>query len=145
MPLSKHRLILTLSLKPLFPVLALLAPALFDLSNASALPGPPGNGTNLQRVGFVSDPKGRGTVSLVTSCFLTLFTCVWTAVHFNARPAQSVYIVTLERFLWMISAIVAPELVLFCALEQWIAARDLQEVVNLIGGRAAANAQLVRS
>jgi hypothetical protein len=42
-------------------------------------------------------------------------------------------------------AIVSPETVLFCALEQWVAARDLQEAVNLIGGRAAANAQLVSS
>jgi hypothetical protein len=74
-----------------------------------------------------------------------LFTCVWTAVHFNARPAQSILIITFERLLWMTLAIVSPETVLFCALEQWVAARDLQEAVNLIGGRAAANAQLVSS
>jgi hypothetical protein len=145
MPFSIHRPILAFRPKPWLPTFALLAPTLFHLSDASASPGPQGNGTNSQSVGFVSDPKGRGTISLVTSCFLTLFTCVWTAIHFNARPAQSIFIITFERLLWMTLAIVSPETVLFCALEQWVAARDLQEAVNLIGGRAAANAQLVSS
>jgi hypothetical protein len=145
MSLSAHRLILTLSPRPSFPLFALLVLYIFHLANAAALPRPSGNATNLHHVGFVSDPTGRGTISLVSSCFLTLFTCVWTAVHFNARPAQSVYVVTLERVLWMILGIAAPETVLFNALEQWTAARDLREVVNLIGGRASASAQLVSS
>lgn len=135
MPFSEQGRILAHPLKPVPPIFALLALILLHPSDAAALPGLPGNGSNVQRVGFVSDPKGRGTVSLITSCFLTLFTCVWTAVHFNTRPAQSVYVTALERLLWMIPAVVAPELVLFCALEQWIAARDLREAVNLIGGR----------
>jgi hypothetical protein len=143
MPFSIHRPIVAFRPKPWLPIFALLAPTLFHLSDAAAPLGPHGNGTNSQSVGFVSDPKGRGTVSLVTSCFLTLFTCVWTAIHFNTRPAQSIFTITFERLLWMILAIVSPETVLFCALEQWVAARDLQEAVNLIGGRAAANAQLV--
>src|SRR5271154_3446323 len=145
MPSSIYRPIVAFRPKPWLPIFALLAPTLFHLSDAAASPGPQGNGTNSQSVGFVSNPKGRGTISLVTSCFLTLFTCVWTAIHFNARPAQSIFIITFERLLWMTLAIVSPETVLFCALEQWVAARDLQEAVNLIGGRAAANAQLVSS
>jgi hypothetical protein len=145
MPFSIHRFVVAYRPKPWLAIFALLAPTLFHLSDAAASPGPQGNGTNSQSVGFVSDPKGRGTISLVTSCFLTLFTCVWTAIHFNARPAQSVFIITFERLLWMTLAIVSPETVLFCALEQWVAARDLREAVNLIGGRAAANAQLVSS
>lgn len=143
MSLSAHRLILALSPRPSFPLFALLALYIFHLANAAALPRSPGNATNLHHVGFVSDPTGRGTISLVSSCFLTLFTCVWTAVHFNARPAQSIYIITVERVFWMMLAVLLPESVLFYALEQWIAARDLQEAVNLIGGRASANAQLV--
>jgi len=143
MPFSIHRPILAFRPKPWLAIFTLLAPTLFHLSDATASPEPQGNGTNSHSVGFVSDPKGRGTVSLVTSCVLTLFTCVWTAVHFNARPSQSIHIITIERLMLMILAIVAPETMLFCALEQFIAARDLREAVNLIGGRAAASAQLV--
>jgi hypothetical protein len=143
MSFSIYRPIVTFRPKPWLPIFVLLAPTLFHLSDAAASPGPQGNGTNSHTVGFVSDPKGRGTISLVTSCFLTLFTCVWTAIHFNARPAQSIFTITSERLLWMTLAVVSPETVLFCGLEQWVAARDLQEAVNLIGGRAAASAQLV--
>jgi hypothetical protein len=32
-------------------------------------------------VGWVANPSGRGTVSLVLSCILTLGVCVWSAMH----------------------------------------------------------------
>ncbi|KAF8249275.1 hypothetical protein K440DRAFT_598998 [Wilcoxina mikolae CBS 423.85] len=34
------------------------------------------------------EPKGRGTVSIVLPCLITLGLCVWTAIHpnINSRP-----------------------------------------------------------
>ncbi|KAI1325449.1 hypothetical protein F5Y16DRAFT_264878 [Xylariaceae sp. FL0255] len=82
-------------------------------------------------VGFVGDPNGRGTSSLVISCLSTLILCVWSALHLNV-PVQNE---TKFRSLWLnvrwiIAGIYAPELVVFTAWRQWSSARILQQVVS---------------
>ncbi|KAH8154673.1 uncharacterized protein LAJ45_01202 [Morchella importuna] len=34
-----------------------------------------------QRVGWTSNPTGRGTSKIITSCTFTLALCIWTAIH----------------------------------------------------------------
>jgi hypothetical protein len=34
-----------------------------------------------ERVGWVSQPTGRGTAGLIYSCLFTIFLCTWTAYH----------------------------------------------------------------
>src|SRR5438552_12080960 len=53
---------------------------LLSLASAEALP------TGLSEPAYVPNPTGRGTVGLLTSCALTLFLCVWTAIHINVFP-----------------------------------------------------------
>jgi hypothetical protein len=96
--------------------------------------------------GFVQGPDGRGSLNLVTSCLGTLLLCAAsTAMHLNVPgPSECSIIDAGRRIWWMIMAAFAPEFVLFRALEQFTAARDLKNAVNKIGQSAAAGAQLVR-
>ena len=48
---------------------------------------------------WVAGPGTRGTLSLVFSCVITLFLCVWTTVHVNIEPPSSEYNHTLFRAL----------------------------------------------
>ncbi|TLD19621.1 hypothetical protein PspLS_09357 [Pyricularia sp. CBS 133598] len=82
-------------------------------------------------VGYVSDPKGRGTPSLLVSCILTLIVCVWSALHLNVPPrTQSTSRSILLNAQWIIAGIYAPELVVFVAWRQWSSARLLQKTIN---------------
>jgi hypothetical protein len=84
-----------------------------------------------QYVGYVSDPNGRGTASLVINCFVTMLLCVWSALHLNV-PSRSQ--TTLQKFWlnvrWIATGIWAPELVVFVAWRQWASARILQGIVK---------------
>lgn len=84
-----------------------------------------------QFVGYTQDPSGRGTVSLIINCLLTLVLCVWSALHLNV-PAQNQ--TRLQKVLlnvrWIIGGIYAPELVVFAAWRQWCSARILQKFVE---------------
>lgn len=90
-----------------------------------------GNGTHY--VGFVSDPNRRGTVTLVTSCLLTLLLCVWSALHLNV-PYQRASKWTKFRtnVKWVCIGVYAPELVVFTAWRQWSSARILGQTVAVI-------------
>ncbi|KAJ6444472.1 family c-likeg-protein-coupled receptor protein [Purpureocillium lavendulum] len=82
-------------------------------------------------VGYVSDPNGRGTTSLILSCFLTLVLCVWSALHLNvpARRRTIVQVLWLN-VRWIFAGIYAPELVVFVAWRQWCSARLLQQHIE---------------
>lgn len=82
---------------------------------------------------WVSGPDGRGTYSLLFSCFSTLFLCAWTAFHPNIPSSHSDARNMLERVKWMMIAIFVPEAVLYCAWSQWWAARDLKDEINRLG------------
>ena len=82
-------------------------------------------------VGYVGDPNGRGTASLVISCLLTLILCVWSALHLNIPFENQT---TLGHFLlnlrWIVAGVYAPELVVFTAWRQWSSARILGSLVK---------------
>ena len=82
---------------------------------------------------WVTEPSGRGTYSLLFSCFNTLFLCAWTAFHPNVPPKESDTRFLLQRIQWMIVAVFFPELVLFIAWDQWWAARCLKHEINRLG------------
>jgi hypothetical protein len=101
------------------------------LGPVSASFAPNSTGTSKQIVGYVQDPDGRGTISLLISCMLTLVLCVWSALHLNVPGpnhtwAKDVWLNTR----WIIAGIYAPELVVFVAWRQWCSARLLQQVIN---------------
>ena len=84
--------------------------------------------------GWETEPTGgRGTYSLVHGCFTTLLLCAWTAIHLNIPYKTSLLRDFMQRIGWMLVAIFFPEAVLYCAWDQFWAAKTLRTEVNRIG------------
>lgn len=86
---------------------------------------------------WVNSPSMRGTSDILTSCLLTLFACIYTALHLNV-PKQNAgsYGLFKVKCLWSVAALAAPEIVLFYAGRQFFEARGLVgELRGLEGDR----------
>nr|WNZ75644.1 hypothetical protein [Trichoderma harzianum] len=82
-------------------------------------------------VGYVPDPDGRGTLSLLFSCLLTLSLCVWSAIHLDLPPHGETDIEYAYRYLkWSVLGIFGPELVIWAAWRQFISARTLTKFIQ---------------
>lgn len=101
---------------------------------AAPVPGSPQpiiSNTTAPYVGFVKDPDGRGTVSLVVSCLITLLLCVWQALHFNVpEKGRTSWDALMMNVLWITIGIYAPELVVFTAWRQWSSAQLLGKIAQ---------------
>lgn len=85
-------------------------------------------------VGWVSEPDGRGTFSLMTSCLLTLSLCVWSAMHLNIpHYRESRWQFWLRHVKWGLIGIFAPELVVFAAWRQYISASAVRYEISQTG------------
>ena len=81
--------------------------------------------------GWVDDPNGRGTFTIVSSCVLTLSLCVYTAIHLNVRHHRTTELQSwIETTKWVVFGILAPELVVFVAWRQYVSATALDRVVR---------------
>lgn len=79
-------------------------------------------------VGWVSDPNGRGTAGLVTSCILTLGLCAWSALHLNIQPKGETQRQYWSRNVrWVLLGVFIPELVILAAWRQWASCRELEK------------------
>ncbi|KAN0076495.1 hypothetical protein V8E54_006637 [Elaphomyces granulatus] len=62
--------------------------------------------------GWISEPSGRGTASLLYTCLITIFLCVWSAMHI---PVPARHTSRTENFFYKVGiaalAIIAPEVV----------------------------------
>ncbi|KAF3310279.1 hypothetical protein TWF173_009868 [Orbilia oligospora] len=82
-------------------------------------------------VGWVGDPDGRGTFSLVSSCVITLTLCVWSALHLNVPPeGTSLQKAAFTRAKWVVFGIFAPELLVATASAQYLTARWLYKEIK---------------
>lgn len=101
------------------PRRALAAPTQAPIQNLTALRtdiAPP----------WVPDPDNRGTWSLLYSCVFTLVLCVWTAIHLNVPSYhESHRSQWLRKLKWVLLAIIAPELGVYTACEQYFQAKKL--------------------
>lgn len=81
-----------------------------------------------ETVGFIRGDNERDTISLIMSCILTLGLCVYSAIHLNVPPKEESYIEALWRQTkWCLTALLAPELVLYVAWNQRASAKKLCE------------------
>lgn len=78
-----------------------------------------------------SQPNVRGTFGLLLSYLITLSLCIWTAVHLNipgqlspSKPPSWLKYIR-RRTRWTITGVLAPEMVVYSAWEQWNSARLL--------------------
>ncbi len=87
-----------------------------------------------QYVQYIGDPNGRGTLSLIISCVLTLILCVWSALHLNVPSSSQTPLASLiAQFRWIVTGVYAPELVVFTAWRQWSSAKILSNLVERQG------------
>ena len=62
-------------------------------------------------------------MDLLLSCTLTLVICFWKAIHLNISPKGSTSNPLRNKLSWAVIGIVAPEIVLCSALDQYMQAR----------------------
>ena len=89
------------------------------------------NGTAL--VGWRPSPNERGTVDLIWSCVLVIFTAVWTVIHLNL-PAKNdgLRTILIRQMRWIIFAILAPDMVTLYSAAQWVSAkRSVLQMLSL--------------
>ena len=75
---------------------------------------------------WVGEPNQRGTFGIISLCFSTLIICVWSTLHFNVPIRR--YTDTRRFFLhafWMFIALLAPEVLLYLAIQERIEAGKL--------------------
>ena len=78
-----------------------------------------GNSTNI--VSWVDDPHSRGTLEILTSCIVTIFLCVWTALHLNlplpinAKQPWYAKRQFWRKIGWLILTLLAPEMAMYTA------------------------------
>jgi hypothetical protein len=76
--------------------------------------------------GWVSAPNMRGTSSILYSCVLTLFACIYTALHLNVpKSGSTAFHLLFTKVKWSLLALFAPELVVYYASSQFFQARRL--------------------
>jgi hypothetical protein len=73
--------------------------------------------------GFVQDPNGRGTFSILWSCLAVLLLNTWTVLHLNIPPHQSPWRNYLHKVKWWIIALICPDGLAVSSCEQWRNAR----------------------
>lgn len=84
----------------------------------------PSNGTSPRL--WIAQPDFRGTFGILSLCISTLIICVWNAIHLDIPMHR--FSTTRKLFVslaWMIVAIFGPELLLFIAFNQRLAARGV--------------------
>ena len=75
----------------------------------------------------------RTLFDVVWSCAITALICAWTSVHPNVPPqirGRGSFRKMLVRAKLTFWAIVAPELVVVWAVQQWLAAREIRDTYN---------------
>ncbi|KDR70339.1 hypothetical protein GALMADRAFT_76109 [Galerina marginata CBS 339.88] len=71
-------------------------------------------------------PNTRSQLDIIWSCLATIFVCTWVSIHPNIpaleEPRWKKVLRRLELMFW---SIIAPEVIIFWAAQQWAAAREL--------------------
>ena len=92
----------------------------------ASMVSPTNNSDTYQTLGWQSDPNGRGTFTVVSSCLLTLGICVYSAMHLNVPPyKESSWRFWFRTCKWGLLGVFGPELVIFLAWKQLLSARDM--------------------
>ena len=104
------------------------------------------------RVGWVSASPGRSTSNILWSCFSILLICAWKSIHFNVPsdeerdagwhklwktlpywPKNSLWRRWCKRLGFMVMVILAPEIGVAIAMDQYLSARMVKEGINMKG------------
>lgn len=84
-------------------------------------------------VGFQQEPNGRGTLTILFSCVLTLSLCVWSALHLDVpKQGESAWVLKSRYLRWSVVGLLGPELLIWVAWRQYISARVLSKSVHKV-------------
>ncbi|KAK3986509.1 hypothetical protein QBC44DRAFT_383951 [Cladorrhinum sp. PSN332] len=110
------------------------------------LQGLDGNNTLLWNITapiWVEEPKMRGTTSILWGCIVTLVACVYTALHLNIPGrTKTEFRKFVGKLKWLGICMIAPEVVLYLALDQFLKARDISHMLRKCVPRQASGAGL---
>jgi hypothetical protein len=68
-------------------------------------------------VSWTPEPRGRGTIGLLWSCFVTIFLCTWSAIHPNLPGLnESKFRIIVRRLGYVLLCLMAPEWFAIAAL-----------------------------
>ena len=84
--------------------------------------------------GWVPEPDGRGTWSIVWSCLVTIFICTWSVLHLDVPKLHGRWYLFFRKVGWMLWAALAPEIILANAVEDFYQARSLLGHLMTHGG-----------
>jgi hypothetical protein len=91
------------------------------------------SGTSPSQPSYVSGPSGRGTVGLIWSCILTLWPCVWIAIHLNIPNSERTWEYRLlKKLKYAALALLLTEIMLTLMVGQFRAAWTLAKEINAI-------------
>jgi hypothetical protein len=79
---------------------------------------------------FVESPQFRGTTAIIYSCVVTLIACIYTALHLNVPTRSGLANTIAYKGKWVVIGLIAPELVLYLAISQFLEARALVRNLN---------------
>lgn len=85
---------------------------------------------------WVPEPQVRGTFSILQTCLLTLVACIYTALHLNVPPKTGFWNTLSTKGIWVLMALLAPEVVLFAAMRQLLAASTLAKELQKLQAAA---------
>ncbi|KAI0694932.1 hypothetical protein C8T65DRAFT_698881 [Cerioporus squamosus] len=74
--------------------------------------------TTTDLIPWQPEPNFRGTFTIFTSCILTLFLCVWSALHVDIQKGRSTKMRYLSKGGWLLIALFCPELLFYIAFQQ---------------------------
>ncbi|KAN0072086.1 hypothetical protein V8E54_009815 [Elaphomyces granulatus] len=75
--------------------------------------------------GWIAEPSGRGTAGLLYNCLVTIFLCVWSALHINILERNASWMQNLLYKAGLaLFAIIAPEVIFFKAVDSYFFIRD---------------------
>jgi hypothetical protein len=72
--------------------------------------------------GFTPEPNcGRGTMAIVWSCLATVVLCTYSTMHLDSNPSRGL----VKVLVYNLGAIIAPEVMLIAAVQDFISAREV--------------------
>lgn len=89
-------------------------------------PGP-GPAISTPEPSWKAEPMGRGSWSILLNCLLTLVLCVWTTIHIDFVPNRTQRQLLLLKVKYVVTAMLAPEVMMVVAGAEWINARRLRK------------------
>ncbi|KAL8905542.1 MAG: hypothetical protein Q9207_002568 [Kuettlingeria erythrocarpa] len=86
------------------------------------------------KFGWVDQPNQRGTIEIIWSCLLVIFTCVWIVLHINVpKQGEGYWSIFFRKFRWAGFSVFAPEMVTLAAASQRSSARRSVPKMHALG------------